>query len=435
MRRSSLFGFDIILLSSTFLLVILGIFFIFSSGVTATGEIYSTEYIKQIVWAVTGLIWLLFLTFSNYRNMKNLAPTIYIIFIILLFITLSFGKVVNGAKSWLGIGDFGIQPSEFAKISTIIFLAFYLQTIGSNIRKLRFFLIGLLIIMVPVGFIIIQPDMGTSLVYFPVFLTMAFLAGAKVRHIFFLILLTCCTTILTILPYLEEMIMGIQYPVFTILKKPEFLLFSLLGIGLIFAVSLWGLMIFKKRYFYWIIYGSSILAGSSICSFGAHMVLKDYQVMRLISFINPYIDPRGTGWNIIQSITAVGSGGVWGKGFLQGTQSHYQYLPQQSTDFIFSIIAEELGFFGGFIILVLYLVILLRGVQILSNTNDKFGLLLGSGILAMILFHLFVNIGMAMGIMPITGIPLLFLSYGGSSLWTALIGIGILLNLSFKQYR
>ena len=163
--------------------------------------------------------------------------------------------------------------------------------------------------------------------------------------------------------------------------------------------------------------------------------LKDYQIMRLIVFVKPEVDPRGSGWNIIQSLTAVGSGGFWGKGFLQGTQSHYQFLPQQSTDFIFSIIAEEWGFIGSMIVLILFGIILIRGFAILLHAGDDFAIFTGTGILFMLFFHLVINIGMAVGIMPITGIPLFFLSYGGSSLWTATAGLAIIQNIYLRRYK
>ena len=156
--------------------------------------------------------------------------------------------------------------------------------------------------------------------------------------------------------------------------------------------------------------------------------------MRLVVFLKPEVDPRGSGRNIIQSLTAVGSGGLTGKGYLQGTQSHYQYLPQRSTDFIFSIIAEEWGFLGSFAVLLLFGIILVRGIFILFNARDSFGVFIGAGVLTMIFFHMMINIGMAIGIMPITGIPLLFLSYGGSSLWTAVIGMALLQNIYLNRY-
>ena len=157
--------------------------------------------------------------------------------------------------------------------------------------------------------------------------------------------------------------------------------------------------------------------------------------MRLIVFMDPSIDPRGSGWNILQSITAIGSGGFLGKGFLQGTQSHYRYLPQQSTDFIFSIIAEEWGFIGAFIVFALFFVLLWRCVALLRSLRDRYAIYITAGVMGMLFFHFLINAGMAMGIMPITGIPLFFLSYGGSSLWTVLIAVGMLLGISARRYR
>jgi rod shape determining protein RodA len=158
-------------------------------------------------------------------------------------------------------------------------------------------------------------------------------------------------------------------------------------------------------------------------------------MMRLIVFLDPNVDPRGAGWNIIQSITAVGSGGLTGMGYLQGTQSHYQYLPAQSTDFIFSILSEEWGFAGGLIISTLYGIIVVRGIVIATQARDRFGSYLAIGVIAMLFFHFAINVGMTIGLMPITGIPLLFLSYGGSSLWTAMIGMGMLMSVSHYKFK
>jgi rod shape determining protein RodA len=157
--------------------------------------------------------------------------------------------------------------------------------------------------------------------------------------------------------------------------------------------------------------------------------------MRLIVFLDPNVDPRGAGWNIIQSITAIGSGGISGKGFLQGTQSHYRFLPQQSTDFIFSIFSEEWGFLGGLLVFALFLLICLRLVRIMRTTSDAFGSYICAGISGMYIFHFIINVGMTMGIMPITGIPLLFMSYGGSAILSAMTGIGLALSIYVRRYR
>jgi rod shape determining protein RodA len=170
-------------------------------------------------------------------------------------------------------------------------------------------------------------------------------------------------------------------------------------------------------------------------SFVSHKVLKDYQIMRLIVFLDPNVDPRGSGWNIIQSITAIGSGGLLGKGYLQGTQSHYRFLPQQSTDFIFSIFTEEWGFLGGLLVFTLFLIICLRLIRIMKNTSDTFGAYIAAGLSAMYIFHFLINVGMTMGIMPITGIPLHFMSYGGSSVISAMIGIGLSLSIHVRRFQ
>ena len=157
--------------------------------------------------------------------------------------------------------------------------------------------------------------------------------------------------------------------------------------------------------------------------------------MRLIVFLNPNIDPQGSGWHIIQSITAIGSGGLWGKGYLQGTQSHYRFLPQQSTDFIFSIFSEEWGMAGGILVFALFLLLCLRFVRVMRITTDPFGIYITAGLSAMYAFHFLVNVGMTMGIMPITGIPLMFMSYGGSAMISAMAGIGLALSVNVHRFQ
>jgi rod shape determining protein RodA len=208
-----------------------------------------------------------------------------------------------------------------------------------------------------------------------------------------------------------------------------------MALGIIAALALFGFIRYRKRYFFWIVYGVAVIVISLGASFMSHKVLKDYQIMRLIVFIDPNVDPRGAGWNITQSITAIGSGGLSGKGFLQGTQSHYRFLPQQSTDFIFSIFSEESGFLGGLLVFALFLLICLRLVRIMKTTSDSFGVYIAAGLSAMLIFHFLINVGMAMGIMPITGIPLLFMSYGGSSVISAMTGIGLALSIYVRRFQ
>jgi rod shape determining protein RodA len=177
-----------------------------------------------------------------------------------------------------------------------------------------------------------------------------------------------------------------------------------------------------------------MLALSLAMSFLSHKVLREYQMMRLIVFLDPNVDPRGSGWHIIQSMTAIGSGGLGGKGFLQGTQSHYRFLPTQSTDFIFSIYTEEWGFIGGLVVIALFLMICMRLIRLMTITSDTFGAYIAAGLTSMYAFHFLVNTGMAMGIMPITGIPLLFMSYGGSALVSAMTGIGLAMSIHVRRF-
>lgn len=435
MRKGSLFGFDLLLLGSTLTLMVIGVLFIYSSGVTSTGVLFNREFIKQIVWAVTGLLLMAAAVWLNYARLKQAAPQLYVLGLLLLIVTLVVGRRVHGARSWLGLGDFGIQTSEFMKIGTILMLAAYLAGIGKGIRELSRLMLAFAIVLVPMGLILLQPDMGTALVYVPIFLVMTYLAGARGRHLLFFLASGLMMVLFGLLPAFERYLLARELGVFATLGSFEVMRYILPALAVIALLAAWGTYGFKRHYFYWIFYTASLLLTGLGGALVALRVLRDYQIMRLIIFLDPKIDPQGAGWNIIQSVTAVGSGGFWGKGFLQGTQSHYRFLPQQSTDFIFSIIAEEWGFFGGMLVFTLFLIILLRGLRIAYTARDEFALYIASGILGMIGFHVTVNVGMAMGIMPITGIPLFFLSYGGSSLWTGLIAVGLLLNIHLRRYR
>ncbi len=434
-RQSSFFGFDVILFVATLVLMITGVLFVYSSGVTSTGETVSTEYIKQIIWVVTGLFVLVVFSLFNYNRLRYLSVYIYSGCLVLLIVTLLFGREVNGARSWLGIGELGVQPSEFMKIGTILLLGNYLVRVGRKIRQLSYLLVALSISLVPVAVILLQPDMGTALVYFPIFLVMAYMSGARPRHLVFFVLAGAATLLLIVVPSFERLVLSEGRAVVGSILEGRILLLILASLVVIAIVSIWGYLSFKRTYFYWLAYTSILLMTATGGSVVVRRVLKGYQIMRLVVFLNPEIDPRGAGWNIIQSVTAIGSGGFAGKGFLMGTQSHYNYLPQQSTDFIFSILAEEWGFLGAFMVILLFLTVLLRGVRILTHARDSYAVVIGSGVIAMILFHVLVNIGMTMGIMPVTGIPLFFLSHGGSSLWTAAAGLGILLNVYVRRYR
>ena len=434
MKRQPLSALDLLLPGAALALVTVGVLFIYSAGLdTATGE-NTGAWIRQVIWAATGIGLMLFFTFFQLGALRTYALPVYAANLLLLLVTLLFGREVNGARAWLGIGELGVQPSEFMKISTILFLAVYFTGIGNGIRELPRFLLGLLIILVPMGLVMLQPDTGTALVFIPIFLAMAFIAGAEARHLAFFLLAGLLTIIMAAVPVVLTA-MQKSGALLGLLSDPTFMAYVLAAAVAITGLAVLGWRWTKRRYFYWISWSSSVAAIGALGSIAVRMVLRDYQIMRLAIFVDPQLDPKGAGWNILQSVTAIGSGGLFGKGWLQGTQSQLQYLPQQSTDFIFSILAEEWGFLGGLLVLGLFLAIVLRGLTVIWGAREDYPLLVGTGVLAMLFFHVLVNIGMAMGIMPITGIPLMLLSYGGSSLWTALAGVGILMNINRRRHR
>jgi rod shape determining protein RodA len=282
--------------------------------------------------------------------------------------------------------------------------------------------------------VLIQPDLGTALVFIPILLGMTYIAGTPIRYIVFLGLFISFAGIFLVLPLWQTAIMKNAIPVLMILVSKRFIAASCLTLSLVVLIAGFGLVRYKRRYFYWICYSAGIIILSLGVSFAAYKVLREYQVMRLIVFLDPDVDPLGYGWQINQSTTAIGSGGIFGKGYLQGTQSHYRFLPEQSTDFIFSILSEEWGFIGGVLVFALFLVILFRLIRIMRITSEAYGSYIVAGLVSMYAFHFIINVGMTMGIMPITGIPLMFVSYGGSALLTAMIGIGLAFSVHVRRY-
>jgi rod shape determining protein RodA len=284
----------------------------------------------------------------------------------LLAAVLVFGKEVSGAQAWIPIGSYQFQPAEPAKILMILGLAQFLVPRIGKLNKYTQMLPAFIYVGIPLGLILLQPDLGTGLVFVAILFGMLLVAGASPVKLLLLI------------------VGGVGAVVFAI-----------------YAHYKWGLPI----------------------------PLKDYQLMRLVVFVNPNIDPRNTGWNVIQAQITVGSGGLFGKGWGLGFQTANEFLPAQWTDFIFCVLAEEFGFIGCAILLILFLVLIFRGIQIAQEAKDSYGALVTAGILSMFVFHVLQNVGMAVGIMPITGIPLPFVSYGGSSLLANMAALGIIMNI------
>jgi rod shape determining protein RodA len=284
------------------------------------------------------------------------------------------------------------------------------------------------------GIVLAQPDLGTALVFIPILLAMTYAAGVSMRYVIFSASCIVITGLLTALPLWQTHILRKSLPLVEMLTNPRLIVIIALAMSLIIAIALFGYLKYKKKYFFWLIYIVAIIVISLGASYAIRKLLKTYQMMRLIVFLDPNIDPRGAGWNIIQSVTAIGAGGLSGNGYLQGTQSHYRFLPEQSTDFIFSIFSEETGFIGGVIVFILFLIICLRLLRIIKLTADPFAAYICAGLAGVFSFHFLIHVGMTMGIMPITGIPLLFMSYGGSSLFSAMLGIGIAMSIHIRRH-
>ena len=433
MKNKFLAMFDYLLILVVLILVALGVLFIYSSSINSEGVSFTNEYIKQIIWASIGFVIMIFVTLYDFRKTESFTPYLYVFLILLLVYTRIFGRYVNGAKSWIGIGEFGVQPSEFGKIFFILFLARFLDE-SKKMNQFKRFVYAIGVLIVPMGLILIQPDLGTASVYIPIFLTMCFIAGIPIKYILYVLafgILTVFFTVITVwnMEIAEKPLVFIS--VLTNLKLRALLISSVL------LITLLGYVVRRyfhgPKYIYWITLVFSVICLSLIFSMVLGKFLKDYQIKRLIIFMNPNKDRLGAGWNIIQSKVAIGAGGMTGQGYLQGTQSHYRFLPQQSTDFIFSILSEELGFIGGVFVFSMYFVILIKILYIIRKCINRYGSYICAGIFGMFSFHFFVNVGMVMCIMPITGIPLLFLSYGGSSLLTAMTCIGLVMNINCRK--
>ena len=314
---------------------------------------------------------------------------------------LVIGRRIYGQRSWFGFGSFGFQPSEFAKIGTILGLAYFMSRKNVNIETFKDIFISLGIGLLPVGLIFLQPDMGTSFVFFALILIMLFWKGISLFGLF--VVLSPAIVALSSL-------FGPLYFVFTML------------------LVLVALILFKKDIFF----SGAILAlnlGAGFFTDYMYRALSPHQQKRILTFINPGSDPLGSGYNAIQAKVAIGSGGLFGKGFLAGNQTQLQYIPEQWTDFIYCVIGEEFGFIGSFIVLMLFLYIFLRIIKIASLTKDEFISLTLVGILSVYFIHVLINIGMVTGLIPVIGIPLPFVSYGGSSLLVNMFMLGIVANI------
>ena len=370
--------------------------------------------------------------FINYIKLAEHRMSLYIPMLIVLILVLipGVGTTINGSSSWL----FGMQPSEFGKIVMIIFLAGYLDQIGDKIKQEKYFLIAGIFISIPIGLVLMQPDLGTVLVYCFIVFVMLFVGGVPLRYI--ISLLSIGVIGLSIPMFLEYKRMSddINNILFNFLSQRLYIGYIAGGFLFISILLLTINFYMNNKYVELLSFSFFVLFLSMCAALTFDIGLKTYQKERLLVFMNPELTRLSSGYNIIQSLIAVGSGGLFGEGFLNGSQSQLNFIPQQVNDFIFSNICEEWGFIGSALVVLAYATIFVRGITVAYFAKDRLGALIISGVIAMFLCHVLINIGMVVGMMPITGLTLPFVSSGGSSILTFSISIGLIFNVEARRY-
>lgn len=432
---------------------------------------FSQRYGMQFVWIISAMLLAVFILFIINPKIYNVfSPLMYAGVTILLLVVIFLGKEVNGSKSWFVIGPVGFQPAEVSKISTSLFLAFIMSKYGFKLNRMKDAISIAAILLVPMLLIIMEKETGSALVYcgfifmlyreglsgwflifgllaiflfvitlgfspliaiICLFIIMGIAAGVISRNLFpYLFVTILITVLISFIPAI------LNAPFFESLKSVEVEYWALM---LIAPFSLYGLISGVKRKVpqvktLFLSFLCSVLLIFSV-NFIFENILQAHQRSRIENLLGLEEDLQGAGYNVHQSKIAIGSGGFWGKGYLEGTQTKFNFVPEQSTDFIFCTIGEEWGFVGSVLVVCLYLFLIARIIILSERQKDNFTRLYGYCIASCFFMHVFINIGMTMGLLPVIGIPLPFLSYGGSSLWTFTILLFIFIRLDLERWR
>jgi rod shape determining protein RodA len=390
---------------STLLLSLIGAVSIYSATFDARA---SEIFYRQMVWIAAGTGVIFVLMFVPFRLLQAASLPAYVVSLILLVFVLLFGKTVSGSTSWFNLGSFRIQPSEFAKITTVLALATYLSRSDVSLLTPRGLATAFGIVLAPVILIMMQPDFGTAVIYFGMLFALLYWAGAT------------------------------RFVLLAIVAPPAAALGALFGpTSFLIVTAVSGILLYitkEHRLIAAVVFSVMVLVGISVQVI--YDGLRPYQQKRIATFLDPNADPLGAGYNILQSKVAIGSGGLMGKGYLHGSQTQLNFIPEQWTDFIFCVPGEEFGFLGGATVLVLFGVLLIRGVTLGSIVKSKYSSFVAIGLTAVLFTHIIINIGMALGLFPVIGVPLPFLSYGGSAFLASTSIVGILMNLytNRKEY-
>ena len=362
---------------------------------------------RQFLFIIAAIFIIIGIIIIDMRFYETFAYLIYGVILFLLILVPVIGKEVGGNKAWIGIGSFGGQPSEFAKFATALALAKYIGSVGFKMDNFRSQLALFAIIGIPMALILVQKDTGTALV-FTAFVLVFFREGMSP----FLIIVGICAAAIFIL---------------TLLIPNQWYLHGAIVFILVLLISFGKKKL--KRIAFLTIGAVMIMAVIESVDYVITDVLKPHQQNRVKALINPDADPLGYGWNVTQSKIAIGSGGFSGKGFLKGTQTKFDFVPEQSTDFIFCTIGEEQGWVGSVIVVGLFVTLLLRITFLAERQKNRFARVVGYSVASILFFHFAINIGMTIGLFPVIGIPLPFFSYGGSSLWGFTIFLFVFLKL------
>ncbi|MEX1257310.1 MAG: rod shape-determining protein RodA [Gemmatimonadota bacterium] len=386
---------DPALVSIALLLTIFGIAMIYSAGVlNVPSSITEGAWLRQLAWFGASLLAFTVVTRIKTGWIEWTALPAYVLSLVLLAATLAIGTgagTAEGTSSRIVFGGFGFQPSEFAKIAGILGLARVLSTRDNPPRNLRDLLAPSALVAAPLALVVLQPDLGTALAFVGILFAVLFWAGAPLFHLFLL-----------------------ASPGFALILSFDTRVWSVYVVGLAFFLYVYRYRLYLAESFAVLL--GNVAAGT--IAFPLWNTLSPYQQNRLLVFLDPTTDPRGAGWNLVQSKVAIGSGGLFGKGFTEGTQKRLDFLPEQHTDFIFSVVGEELGFIGAVLAIAAFSFLLYRLVRLAERAADPFAGLVLFGIFGAWTVHIFVNVGMTIGVVPITGIPLPFVSYGGTFLLT-----------------
>ncbi|MEX0610051.1 MAG: rod shape-determining protein RodA [Balneolaceae bacterium] len=400
------------------LLSTIGLFAIYSATQGPVSQ-FLPEYIqnnffKQVVAVTLSMMLLIVIQFISPRTFIQLSYAFYVIGILLMILTLIFGTEVNGAKSWLRLGPANLQTSELMKIATILATANYLTSRRDiSAENIRYALTAVLLILIPAVLVLMQNDLGTSIIFMTLIPVMLFWSGLPYGVSLFII----SPAIIVYLTIVEWYMGAIAVVVFS-------------GLTFILQRRIWLTLTS-------FITGVLTMTGVQLA---ISQLLQPHQIARIAAFTNPAFDPTGAGWNVIQAKTAIGSGGIAGKGFLEGTQTQLRFLPEHHTDFVFCVIGEEFGFIGAALVVLTFLFLFVRMLTMAGSHKHPFAQLVTVSVTAVFFVHFFINVGSATGLLPVIGLPLPFISYGGSAFLTNTLMLAICLNMDlykreFSIYR